>query len=95
MVCKVLIATIEICAIIKLSSVSKEAIIMNGAKAAVYERLQNLPDEITDEMEVVERLYVLSRFEHSRKRCREEGVLSDEQVTEHFRKKKEQAGLWS
>ena len=62
---------------------------MNGAKTAVLNNLQKVPDTITDEMEVISRLYALARFEHSKKRCEEEGVLSDEDVEAHFMKKRE------
>ena len=47
-----------------------------------------MPDEM-DEFELVERLYMLSRLEHSRQRCETEGTLSDEDVSEYFRQKKE------
>ena len=62
---------------------------MSGAKAAVMNNLQKVPDNITDEIEVINRLYVLARLEHSRKRCDEEGVYSDEDVDAHFLKKRE------
>ena len=62
---------------------------MSGAKTAVLNNLQKVPDTITDEMEVISRLYALVRFEHSKKRCEEEGVLSDEDVEAHFMKKRE------
>lgn len=62
---------------------------MSGAKAAVMNNLQKVPDNITDEIEVINRLYVLARLEHSRNRCDEEGVYSDEDVEAHFLKKRE------
>ena len=62
---------------------------MSEAKAAVMNNLKKIPDTITDEMEVINRLYALARLEHSKKRCEEEGVLSDEDVEAHFLKKRE------
>ena len=61
---------------------------MSEAKAAVMQNLQNMPDDISDEMEIISRLYALVRREHSRKRCEEEGVLTDEELDEHFRMKR-------
>ena len=57
---------------------------MSEAKAAVMKKLQNMPDDILDEMEIISRLYMLVRLENSRKKC-EDGVLTDEELDEHFR----------
>ncbi len=38
---------------------------MSGAKTAVLNNLKKVPDTITDEMEVISRLYALARFEHN------------------------------
>ena len=38
---------------------------MSGSKASVIEKINRMPDEM-DEFELVERLYMLSRLEHSR-----------------------------
>lgn len=40
---------------------------MSGSKASVIEKINRMPDEM-DEFELVERLYMLSRLEHSRQR---------------------------
>lgn len=61
---------------------------MSGSKASVIEKINRMPDEM-DEFELVERLYMLSRLEHSRQRCETDGALSDEDVSEYFRQKKE------
>ena len=57
---------------------------MSEAKATIIRILQNMPDDISDEMEIISRLYMLVRLEHSRKKCKE-GVLTDEEFDEHFR----------
>ena len=61
---------------------------MSGSKASVIEKINRMPDEMT-EFELIERLYMLSRLEHSRQRCQTEGTFSDEDVSEYFRKKRE------
>ena len=58
---------------------------MSEAKATIIRILQNMPDDPSDEMEIISRLCALVRLEHSRKRCEEEGVLTDEELDEHFR----------
>ena len=58
---------------------------MSEAKAAVMKKLQNMPDDILDEMEIISRLYALVCLDYSKKRCDEEGVLTDEELDEHFR----------
>ena len=63
---------------------------MSGAKTVVMQNLQKVSDDISDEMEVVSRLYALVQLEHSIKRCEEEGSISDEDLDEHFRKKMEE-----
>ncbi len=54
---------------------------MSEAKATIIRILQNIPENISDEMEIISRLYMLVRLEHSRKKC-EEGVLTDEELDE-------------
>lgn len=54
---------------------------MSEAKATIIRILQNMPDDISDEMEIISRLYMLVRLEHSRKKCKE-GVLTDEELDE-------------
>lgn len=63
---------------------------MSRAKAIVLENINKISDDL-DEMEIVERLYMLFRLEHSKKRCREEGTISQDKG-----KRKYQYGLeWS
>ena len=38
---------------------------MSGSKASVIEKINRMPDEM-NEFELIERLYMLSRLEHSR-----------------------------
>ena len=48
---------------------------MSTAKATILENISKISDEL-DELEIVERLYMLSRLEHSKRRCCEEGTVS-------------------
>ena len=48
--------------------------VMSTAKAAIIENINKISDDL-DEMEIIERLYMLSRLEHSRKQCREKGTI--------------------
>ena len=49
---------------------------MSTAKELIIDRINSMPDDI-DEMQVLDRLYMLSRLEHSRKRCETEGTIKD------------------
>lgn len=62
---------------------------MSSSKANVIEIINSMPDDM-NEAQLVERLYMLMRLEHSKNRCEEEGTVSDEEVALHFAKKKEQ-----
>lgn len=61
---------------------------MGGSKAILIEKINRMPDEL-DEIELANRLLVLYRIEHSRHRCESDGTISDEDVSEYFRQKKE------
>lgn len=61
--------------------------LMSGTKAILIEKINRMPDEL-DEFEIVKRLLVLSRIEHSRQRCESEGTLSDMDVSKYFKQKK-------
>lgn len=61
---------------------------MSTAKATVIERINNISDNL-DEMQIIERLYMLARLEHSIKRCENEGTVSDSELDSHFRAKRE------
>ena len=61
---------------------------MSTAKAMVIDRINNIPDNL-DEMQIIERLYMLARLEHSIKRCEEEGSISVSDLDSHFKAKRE------
>lgn len=63
---------------------------MSSSKASIMEKLNHIPDDMNEE-EIIERLCMLIRLEHSRNRCEEEGVYSDEEVAEHFAEKRKKA----
>ncbi len=60
---------------------------MSGSKANIIEKLNYIPDDMTEE-QIIERLYMLMRLEYSRNRCEEEGTFSDEEVAAHFAEKR-------
>lgn len=63
---------------------------MSAAKANVIENLNKISNDL-DEMEIIERLYMLFRLEHSKKRCKEEGT-----ILQNNEKRKHQYSLeWS
>ena len=68
--------------------VKERGIIMSTAKAMVIDRINNISDNL-DEMQIIERLYMLARLEHSIKRCEEEGGISDSDLDSHFKAKRE------
>ena len=47
-----------------------------------------ISDDVKDEVEVLNRLYLLIHLEHSRKRCKTEGTISDDEVAEYFSQRK-------
>lgn len=57
---------------------------MNGSKASIIEKLNHILDDMTEE-QIIERLYMLMRLEHSRNRCEEEGTFLDEDFAEKRR----------
>lgn len=61
---------------------------MSNAKATVIDKVNNISDNL-DEMQIIERLYMLTRLEHSIKRCNEEGTISDSELDNHFKAKRE------
>ena len=62
---------------------------MNSSKKSVIEKISLMPDDM-DESQLIERLYMLMRLEHSQKRCDAEGTYSDEAVAAYFERKREQ-----
>lgn len=61
---------------------------MSTAKSLVIDKINMISDDITDEMQIVEQLYILMKLEHSKKRCEEEGTLSTGEVRKHFEEKR-------
>ena len=61
---------------------------MNNAKPAIMEHLNMISDDVKDDVEIHNRLYMLIRLEHSRKRCKSEGTISDDEVAEYFSQRK-------
>ena len=61
---------------------------MSNAKSAIMEHLNMISDDVKDEVEVLNRLYILIHLEHSRKRCKTEGTISDDEVAEYFSQRK-------
>ena len=57
---------------------------MSTAKELIIDRVNNMSDDM-DENQMIDRLYMLSRLEHSRKRCQEEGTIKDSELDEHFK----------
>lgn len=57
--------------------------LMSKSKKYILEKLDQIPDDMSEE-QIIERLYMLMRLDHSMKRCEEEGVYSDEEVQAHF-----------
>ncbi len=61
---------------------------MSTAKSLLIDRINNISDDM-DEMQILERLYMLSRFEHSLRRCETEGTVADSELDAIFAKKRE------
>lgn len=64
---------------------------MSTAKAMVIDRINTFSDDI-DEMQLIEQLYVLTRLEHSKKRCSEEGTITTDELRKHFANKRNTHG---
>ena len=52
---------------------------MSTAKELIIDRVNNMSDDM-DENQMLDRLYMLSRLEHSRKRCENEGTIKDSEL---------------
>ena len=61
---------------------------MSIAKSSIINMMNSIPDDIQDEIEVVESLYKMIKLEKSRASARENGTLSTDEVREHFAKKR-------
>ena len=60
---------------------------MSSAKATMIEQINSMPDDMNT-MEIVERLLILNRLEHSKQRCEAQGTMSDAEMMQHFRDRK-------
>lgn len=60
---------------------------MSTAKTLLIDRINNISDDM-DEMQIIEQLYILSKLEHSKKRCEEEGTITTEELKNHFASKR-------
>ena len=56
---------------------------MSTAKAIVMDKLNMIPDDIQDEIEVLEGLYKQFKLEKSRESVQEHGVLTTDEVRRH------------
>jgi len=63
---------------------------MSNAKANIIEHLKLISDDVTNEAEVLNRLCMLMRLEHSKERTKDEGTVPDAEVESYFAKKREQ-----
>lgn len=57
---------------------------MSIAKEAVMNKLYEMPDDLQDEMEVMEGLYKLLKLEKSKMSAETEGTLSTNEVREYL-----------
>ena len=60
---------------------------MSSAKSILIDKINNVSDEL-DEMQIIEQLYVVSRLEHSKRRCEEEGTVTAKELKNHFANKR-------
>ncbi len=60
---------------------------MSHAKALVIDKINSISDDM-DEMQIIERLYMLTRLDHSIERCEQEGTLSTDDIKNHFTEKR-------
>ena len=59
---------------------------MSIAKASVQDMLNTVPDDIQDEMDILECLYKMMKLEMSRRSAKAEGTMSTEEVRAYFAK---------
>ena len=53
---------------------------MSTAKEIFIDRVKSMEDDLVEL-----HLYMLTRLEHSRKRCAEEGTIKDSELDDHFK----------
>lgn len=73
--------------IISLKIDGKRGACMSSSKQSVIEKINLMPDDM-DESQLIERLYMLMRLEHSQRRCETEGTFTDDEVAAHFARKR-------
>ncbi|NLG05422.1 MAG: hypothetical protein GX567_16610 [Clostridia bacterium] len=57
---------------------------MSTAKTLLLNELNEMPDEIDDEFQIIENLYKVLKLKKSQQSVEQYGALSTEQVREHF-----------
>ena len=62
---------------------------MSTAKASIQNMLDTVPDDIQEEIDILECLYKMMKLEVSRKSVQTNGTLSTDDVRAHFAKKHE------
>lgn len=62
--------------------------IMSTAKALVMDKLNMIPDDIQDEVEVIEGLYKQLKLERSRRSVNVYGTLSTDEVRKHVNERR-------
>ncbi|SDA60785.1 hypothetical protein SAMN02910275_01543 [Butyrivibrio sp. INlla18] len=60
---------------------------MSTDKELMLDRVNCMSDDM-DSNEILGRLFMISRLEHSKKRCQEEGIIKDSELEEHFKEKR-------
>ena len=60
---------------------------MSTAKVMILNMLNDIPDDIQDETEILESLYKLMKLEKSRQSVQEKGTLSTDEVRAYFAQK--------
>ena len=58
---------------------------MSTAKLQVMEILQQIPDTINDEFQVVDDLYKLLKLRKSQNSIKEQGTMTTDEVKDHFK----------
>ena len=61
---------------------------MSTAKAQVMEILQQIPDTISDEFQVVDDLYKLLKLKKSQDSIEKQGTMTTDEVKGHFKARK-------
>lgn len=62
---------------------------MSEAKLKVMESLQEIPDSIEDELQIIDDLYKLVKLRRSQKSIIEQGTMTTAEVKDYFAKRRE------